>query len=94
MNGCRTNWCAWGSLNRAANSDSFHIPAGCFAIQLQAAPEGTVRAKGSVAACLVLNDRILGALQKLGGISVAASGERPPRTLCDIVKLVLSAMAL
>ena len=53
--------CEGGLLPEAANSASFHIPAGCFEIQQLAAPEGTVHAKGIVAACLELHDRILGA---------------------------------
>ena len=72
---------AYGGLSpEAANTASFHYTAGCLGIQLQAAPEGVVRAEGIFAACLVVNDRILGAWQKLVGISVAASDKRPPRT--------------
>ena len=38
-------------LSESANSASFHYTAGCFAVQLLAAPEGVVRAKGIFAAC-------------------------------------------
>jgi hypothetical protein len=57
-------WWVWGSLASAANIASFHIPAGCFAIQLQAAPEGVERTKGIAAACLPYPPITLIAIEK------------------------------